>query len=155
MEVIASSTQSNVDISSLADVCQHTASKAMIFSLRLTLENVTGNAGYTVRFIINDTVVIPENQIRINDQTTAVFQSRGIWLEEGDSIAIQIAGTTEDTSVGISYVILDIAPPTAEEMAEDLSARVAASLGRVEVRPTVYVLSPLPRRVVSMPRIVR
>lgn len=115
MEILKSVNNASVNISSITEVLNHIVERQMLISSRLVLSNIEGSSSYQVKLFVNNIEVYPDPAISVSG-TDAIFQSRAVWVDFQDEISVRAAGTVNDLTIGVDCVLLDVSPPSVEEL---------------------------------------
>ncbi len=121
---ILDETSGTFDISSEVEVASYICDKTIPTSVLARLyigsigDPIVGSGPYYIRAYIDDALLIPDTSISIASSGAYVAHSRQFIMKEGEALTIKLLGNVGDTVIPVSTLILDVTPPTIEEIVE-------------------------------------
>lgn len=117
MDILATNTASNLDISSTEKLAfTYVADKTMVVIAQISLLGIVGGV-YGIHFYIDDVLTVPEQTITIA-ALNGIAQSRAILVKEGATITIKVLGVAGDASVTVKTLLVDASPVVASEVVD-------------------------------------
>lgn len=155
----------NLDISEAKEIITYTNSltKDLLIIIRATISNLVGAGQYKCQAYINDDLLYPDIDVVI-DNDKGILHSRQLILKVDETLTVTLQGLPEDSSANVLTEILNVTPPTIEEVVEainntdfiidstQLNDVIIQAIGTAKQR---VVLGPCARNVVQMPRAIR
>lgn len=151
MNVLTRTAFSNVNISTKRTVLSYRVEATVLVVIQVNLSNCESDS-YIVQVYVDEALVVPDKPVPSSSVDNMVAQSRSVIVEDGSLLEVKITGQAGDTAISGAVVVVDATPVSTQDVIDSiipqLNAAVLEGLSTLEVRPTVHVLGPIPRRTV-------